>query len=184
MLRATEAGKHYGPVHFKDLAVLEALLFGFHNAHTGLCFPSYETIAKAAGCARSTVYVAIKRLEDAKLLTWVNRIKRIYEPAISLWGEVVRGGRSRVVRTSNGYRFTIIDVENSSKSERRSGTPVQDSFLLTVAAAPAPKIMNPDLEAALDRLKSAMTGTGRTPKPAMISGRWCGRSRSDEADYV
>jgi hypothetical protein len=27
---------------------------GFHNAKSGLCFPSYETIAEAAGCARST----------------------------------------------------------------------------------------------------------------------------------
>ena len=33
----------------KALAVLEALLWGFHNARSGLCFPSYETIAEAAG---------------------------------------------------------------------------------------------------------------------------------------
>ncbi len=31
----------------------------------GLCFPSYETIAEAAHCARSTVAEAIKALEDA-----------------------------------------------------------------------------------------------------------------------
>jgi len=32
----------------------EALLWGFHNAQSGLCFPSYEKIADRAGCARST----------------------------------------------------------------------------------------------------------------------------------
>jgi hypothetical protein len=36
--RRTEKGKHYGQL--KYLAVLEALLWGFHNARTGLCFPS------------------------------------------------------------------------------------------------------------------------------------------------
>ena len=51
----------------KALAVLEALLWGFHNARSGLCFPSYETIAERAGCARSTVAEAIKALEDGGL---------------------------------------------------------------------------------------------------------------------
>ena len=32
--------------------MLEALLWGFHNARSGLCFPSLERIAEAAGCAR------------------------------------------------------------------------------------------------------------------------------------
>jgi len=47
------------------------LLWAFHNARSGLCFPSYEAIAEAAGCARSTVAEAIKALEDAGInLTW------------------------------------------------------------------------------------------------------------------
>ena len=57
--------------------MLEALLWGFHNARSGVCFPSYETIAEAAGCARSTVAEAIKALEDAGILSWVQRIKRV-----------------------------------------------------------------------------------------------------------
>lgn len=47
--RRTEAGKHYGIVTGKFVAVLEALLWGFHNAATGRCFPSYEAIAAKAG---------------------------------------------------------------------------------------------------------------------------------------
>jgi len=45
----------YGTVTAKALAVLEALLWAFHNVGSGLCFPSYEKIAEAACCARSTV---------------------------------------------------------------------------------------------------------------------------------
>jgi AraC-like DNA-binding protein len=75
--RRTEKGKAYGAITAKALAVLEALLWGFHNARSGLCFPSYATIAERAGCARSTVAEALKALEDAGLLTWVNRIVRI-----------------------------------------------------------------------------------------------------------
>ena len=67
--RRTEKGRAYGVVTAKALAVLEALLWAFHNAKSGLCFPSYETIAEAAHCARSTVAEAIKALEDAGVLT-------------------------------------------------------------------------------------------------------------------
>ena len=56
--------------------VLEALLWGFHNAKDGRCFPSYEAIAENAECCRDTVYEAIKALEDANVLSWVNRIVR------------------------------------------------------------------------------------------------------------
>ena len=45
--------------------MLEALLWAFHNARNGLCFSSYEKIAEAAHCARSTIAEAIKALEDA-----------------------------------------------------------------------------------------------------------------------
>ena len=37
--RRTEKGRAYGAVTAKALAVLEALLWGFHNAKSGLCFP-------------------------------------------------------------------------------------------------------------------------------------------------
>ena len=61
--RRTEKGRAYGVVTAKALAVLEALLWAFHNAKSGWCFPSYETIAEAAHCARSTVAEALKALE-------------------------------------------------------------------------------------------------------------------------
>ena len=101
--RRTEKGRAYGVVTAKALAVLEALLWAFHNAHSGVCFPSYERIAEAAGCARSTVAEALRALEVAGVLSWVNRIKRVREPCPDLLGD--QGWRWRVLRTSNAYHF-------------------------------------------------------------------------------
>ena len=42
--------------------LLEALLWVFHNNRSGLCFQSYETIAEATHCARSTAAEAIRAL--------------------------------------------------------------------------------------------------------------------------
>ena len=82
----------------KYLDVLEALLWGFHNARSGLCFPSLATIAKAAACAPSTVAEAIKALEAVGILSWVNRIVRIRERCEDLFGNM--GTRWRIIRTS------------------------------------------------------------------------------------
>ena len=156
--RRTEPGKAYGVVTAKALAVLEALLWTFHNAKSGVCFPSYERIAEAAGCARSTVAEAIRALEDAGILTWVQRIKRIRERCADLLGD--QGWRWRVLRTSNAYSFrdpkkgaaAPISAGFSSKSENPTGTRNQALF--------------PDLSAALDRLERGIRGARRDVQPA------------------
>jgi hypothetical protein len=84
----TVKGRAYGELTAKCLDVLEALLWTFHNSKTGLCFPSLDRIAEAAGCARSTVAEAIKALEACGLLTWCSRLKRVREAAQGLFGEV------------------------------------------------------------------------------------------------
>ena len=154
-------GRAYGQITAKALAVLQALLWSFHNAKSGLCFPSYEKIAEAAGSARSTVAEAIKALEDAGILSWVNRIKRVAEATRDLFGHRTR--KTRVVRTSNGYAFIDpkagqhpVSSGNSSKSDFPSATSVQESFLLKPSAAP--RVLNPDnpLEGALIRLGRAL----------------------------
>jgi AraC-like DNA-binding protein len=128
--RRTEKGRAYGVVTAKALAVLEALLWAFHNARSGLCFPSYEKIADAAHCARSTVAEAFKAMEDAGVLSWVQRIKRVRESCPDLLGD--NGWRWRVLRTSNSYAFTdpspAADRPISSKSEKPTGTPNQGFF--------------------------------------------------------
>ena len=143
LTRRTQKGKHYGVVTAKALAVLEALLWGFHNARSGLCFPAYETIAERAGCARSTVYEAISMLEDAGLLSWVNRVKRIRERCKDLLGD--DGSRVRVVRTSNAYHFfdpLPATAPKTSTSDLPLGTRIQVSIAKPELSA---------LERAIDR---------------------------------
>src|SRR3954454_11043662 len=136
LMRRTGEGKHYGLLTAKFVAVLGALLWGFHNAGSGRCFPSYERIAEKADCARSTVYEAIRALEDAGILTWVNRIARIREWGPDLFGRAQN--RWRVIRTSNAYTF--VDPKPcarppiSSKSELTTGTGGQELIPLVQTA--------------------------------------------------
>jgi hypothetical protein len=84
--RHRRPGQRGGALGRAALDVLGALLWAFHNARSGVCFPSYERIAEKAGCARSTVAEAIKALEFAGVLTWQNRIARVREPCRDLFG--------------------------------------------------------------------------------------------------
>lgn len=101
--RHKQPGQHRGPLTRAYLEVLAALLWGFHNSRDGRCFPSYETIATRAQCCRDTVYEAIKALELAGILTWMNRLVRVQFREKDLFGNLVT--RVRVVRTSNAYLF-------------------------------------------------------------------------------
>jgi hypothetical protein len=107
LMRPTEKGKHWGPITAKFFEVLNALLWAFHNAKSGRCFPSYETIATKADCGEDTVARAIVALEQVGLLSWCNRLARV-----SIKGVV------KVIRTSNSYWFN----DPRSKYEFRSGT--------------------------------------------------------------
>ena len=101
--RHRQPGQHRGPLTRAFMEVLEALLWGFHNSRSGQCFPSYEAIAARAQCHRDTVYQAIKVLEAADVLTWVNRIVREQIREQDLFGAWAT--RWRIVRTSNAYLF-------------------------------------------------------------------------------
>ena len=126
--RRTEKGKAYGAVTAKALAVLEALLWGFHNARSGLCFPSYETIAERAGCARSTVAEASRRLRTPEFSH--GSIASSASGSAATTSSAISGS-ARVIRTSNGYQFNDPkpparpdSLGNSSKSDFPSGTPI------------------------------------------------------------
>ena len=101
--RRTEKGKHYGRLTGKFVDVLHAMLWLIHDARSGQCNPSYETIADKAGCCRDTVYEAIRALESAGILSWVQRIKRVREWLPDLLGRRVPVWR--VLRISNAYVF-------------------------------------------------------------------------------
>ena len=129
--RRQEKGKAYGEITAKFVAVLQALLWGFHNAASGKCFPSYEAIAEAAACSRTTVYHAIRALEQVGLLSWVNRLVRVREWVPGLFGKG-SAWRWRVVRTSNAY---VITDPLASEFNSRPGTSVQAKDQTTFAIA-------------------------------------------------
>jgi hypothetical protein len=153
-----QPGQRGGALGRAALDVLGALLWVFHNARSGCCFPSYERIAEKAGVARSTVAEAIKALEFAGVLTWQNRITRIREQCRDLWGR--SGWQWRVVRTSNAYQFRDPGQQLHglplSKSDQRTGTPDQE--LSKLLQAP---VINPNslLERALARLGATIAAT-------------------------
>jgi hypothetical protein len=160
-----QPGQRGGALGRAALDVLGALLWVFHNARSGCCFPSYETIAGKAGCARSTVAEAIKALEFAGVLTWQNRIVRIRERCRDLFGR--NGWRWRVIRTSNAYAFrdpkTAVSDSFASKSDQRTGTPNQE--LSKPVPVPAIDPMSP-LERALARFAAAFAAKDGIEKPA------------------
>ena len=157
-----QPGQHRGLLTRAFMEVLEALLWGFHNSKDGRCFPSYESIAAKAECSRDTVYEAIKALEFANVLTWVNRITRIRTRELDLFGQMAT--RWRIIRTSNAYIFrdplpcaqTRPEAGFSSKSENPTGTLNQE---ISISSS---KKVSPDLPPdsplalALARLGNAM----------------------------
>jgi hypothetical protein len=152
-------GQHRGPITRAFMEVLEALLWGFHNCKDGRCFPSYESIAKRAECSRDTVYEAIKALEFANVLSWVNRIVRIRTRERDLFGQWAT--RWRIIRTSNAYSFRDplpchegpVSLRRSSKSENPTGTQIQDSYLIEELSTAPENAAVAAARAALERIR-------------------------------
>ena len=155
-------GQHRGPITRAFIEVLETLLWGFHNSKDGRCFPSSESIAARARCNRDTVYEAIKVLEAADILTWVNRIVRIRTRELDLFGQWA--SRWRIVRCSNAYVFRdpLPCAEGrptdrpASKSENPTGTLNPDISPNRPATADDFRGMDRDLLNSLYRLGSAL----------------------------
>ena len=152
--RKTELGKHYGTLTGKFVNVLHAMLWLIHDGRSGQCNPAYETIADKAACARSTIWEAIKALESAGILSWVNRITRIRERDTDLFGRSIWVWR--VVRTSNAYTFRDPKAPARrgivSKSEIPAGPPNEVN---NQPSAPPP--LDPDTP-----LGRALASYGRT----------------------
>ena len=148
-------GQHKGPITRAFLEVLGVLLWGFHNSHSGCCFPSYETIADRAGCARSTVAEALKVLEWAGVLTWQHRISRVRERFRDLFGR--ESWQWRVHRRSNAYAFRDpqqqIARPSAYQSENEPGT--QNQLIIGSVHTPARKPDSP-LERALAQFGAAV----------------------------
>jgi hypothetical protein len=155
--RHRQPRQHRGPITRAFMDVLEALLWGFHNSRSGVCFPSYEAIADRSECARSTVAEALKALEWAGVLTWQNRITRILVRERDLFGQWAACWQ--VIRTSNAYVFRDPKPQLSGgfscKSENSPGTLSQE--VLDLPSTPA-RDQNSPLERALRHLGAGIEG--------------------------
>lgn len=102
--RALRAAGRISPHYF---VVFEGLLFTFHNAKSGLCFPSYQRIAADLHVGVSTAQRAVAALELLGLLVVVNRLQwqTVDVPGL--------GRQRRPRRTSNGYAFVLPDAAAS-----------------------------------------------------------------------
>jgi hypothetical protein len=97
-----EPGKHGGCLKRTGLDVLRALLRQFYSYRDGVCFPSYEEIARAAGCCVETVRKAIRRLEAAGIIQTMRR-----KVVTSFVSRVHRVRFDVAVQTSNSYTFAM-----------------------------------------------------------------------------
>jgi DNA-binding MarR family transcriptional regulator len=154
-----EPRKHGGCLKRTGLQVLRILLFHFHNVASGRCDPSLETIAKAAGMARSSVVKALARLEAAGIIERIRRAR---------W--VRTNGRKRCVQWSNAYLLNVPScfrkdegdyaiAEKSSKSGNRPETTKADIQI----QPPMPE----NVAAALARLGNAMAARAQVENQRM-----------------
>jgi predicted transcriptional regulator len=103
--RTHQPGQHGGCLKRTGLAVLKALLFGFHNVATGRCDPGFDALARVAGVARSTVAVALNRLEKARLIMRTRR-------------------QVGAVRFTNTYAFTASETTWSESRLQTTTKPI------------------------------------------------------------
>jgi hypothetical protein len=69
------------------------LVLDFQNFRTGRLDPSYDAIARKAGCCRRTVADALRRLRDLGMLGWLRRCEEDRDKA----------GRFRLRQRTNAY---------------------------------------------------------------------------------
>lgn len=70
-------GRRNGVISIPGIIILRALLFRFHNAGSGLCCPSIETLQRVTGLCRQSVVSGLKRLEAARVLVVTRRLVRV-----------------------------------------------------------------------------------------------------------
>jgi len=94
--RATKRrGGRNGNVTLVGVAVLKALLFGFHNSQNGRCNPSYTAIMKRTGLCRASVAKGIKILEALNIIAVTRSLARLWHSS----------GRVVVQQACNRYAF-------------------------------------------------------------------------------
>ena len=132
--RRTKApGARDGVLGATGVQLLKTLAFRFFNSARGAAWPSYDTLQRVTGRCRQTIARAIRRLEDAGIITVARRAGWI-------------GGR--LVRETNVYRLRgEVRPHESLLGGREKITP---------SLSPACPRKESELDAALARLGEAI----------------------------
>lgn len=112
-------GAKNGALGHVGLAVLEALYKQYLNFRTGQLDPAIATIAAAVGHSYAAVHAALRRLADAKLLSWWRRSKP---------REDADGAGPQVEQITNAYVLTVPpSLEPLVQHQMRQGLPPADA---------------------------------------------------------
>ena len=84
----------------------------FYSHRDGTCFPSYDAIAEAAGCCRSTVAAKLRVLEKLGIIETIRR-----KVVASFTSRVHRVRFDVAMQTSNSYRFNLPIVDRSAHGD-------------------------------------------------------------------
>lgn len=152
-----EKGKRH-PIGANAIRVLEALLWHCGvDFRTGRLDPAIATIQEKTGFARKTVVDALARLKEHGFLNWVRRTERTgNEP----------GQGPRVKQATNAYYFDMKRLANRATAAFRRLRQLLGQPFVNIEDHPAPaeskplrpsdRPNNPELEASLARLESAL----------------------------
>jgi DNA-binding transcriptional MocR family regulator len=156
--RTRAKGQHGGLLKAKGLDVLRALLRGFYSYRDGTCFPSYEAIARAAGCCRATVAAKLRTLERLGIISTIRR-----KIVASFTSRAQRVRFDVPVQTSNSYTFNFALADRPQHGDlalpllRPAG--IAESKIQAETSQESKNTLPPELAAALERLEQAIDGT-------------------------
>jgi hypothetical protein len=137
------------------LDVLRALLKRFYCHRDGTCFPSYDAIAEAAGCVRSTVAKKLRILEQLGIIQTIRR-----KVVASFTSRVHRVRFDVAVQTPNSYRFNIPVMDRPRHGDLGlpllKPRPEAESELQSETSNQILDTLPPDLRAALQGLRQCI----------------------------
>lgn len=146
-------GQHGGIIKRTGLSVLRALVLRFQNARSGRCDPSLDALADAAGCSRSTVVEALRRLLTAGLVAWSRRMIRVRERGAVMLRQI-----------SNAYVVTMpLPARTAPAGQGRGAESRYQSETFTPYSERPPTALPEALAAALARLGHAIADRAGPP---------------------
>jgi DNA-binding MarR family transcriptional regulator len=125
-----QKGQHCGPLAESGVDILAALL-RLQNWKTGACFPSLKRIAEEADRTRSTVQLAVQRLERAGFIEIVPRRQR---------QGLCRDGKRRPIVISNAYL-----ISGPPETDNRHGNGAESSITPSTSSTNAASAWSADL---------------------------------------